>query len=634
MWCSANIVRVRQPTPRSAWRPIRRSRPTASAHRVNPGATVTATQLPSAPPALAVPFLHAEPMAARADPTRVRGNPAAPRPGTSVPARGPAAPCTGRVPAHPWPTSGPPRPAGLPHPKPMAPRADPMRGCGNPAAPHPGTSVPARGPVAPCTGRVPAHPWPTSGPPGSVGPPWCCSTRPPTAVCGPTPVSWRGGSTRRRGAAHGRPTSPGPWPAAPAAAGGAPPSSPATGTPSPPPCTASPGATRTPTSSPPTAPWVFSGYGSQWPGMGRELLAAEPAFAAAVERLDPDVPLTDLGLDSLTAVRIRTAVLGEFGSAPELGVLLRQGTLRGVAGLLDDAPAPSPLPPLAHPGEAVHGTPGVLRSFPGTGPHPPLFLAHAAGGSSDAYGHLAARLDGHRPVYGFDRLEHPDDVPSRAAEFARRIRQIRPEGPWAVGGWSYGGVVAQETARLLSREGEVTALVLVDSILPLPAPPVATPAEEARRRFVGFAAYVHTVYGAELNLPYAELGDMDDTAQVDLVLALLEKAVDLPPAVLTHQRSSYLDLRSAERHSPGPYPGRTLLYRATHPAPHTVRDARYERTDATLGWDAHCPDLTVTDLPAHHLALLDPPAVDALALDLIRALDPSGLAPNTAPMEP
>ncbi|MFD8165393.1 beta-ketoacyl synthase N-terminal-like domain-containing protein [Streptomyces cellulosae] len=363
----------------------------------------------------------------------------------------------------------------------------------------------------------------------------------------------------------------------------------------------------------------------------RMLVARVMGFAP--DRLDPDVPLTDLGLDSLTAVRIRTAVLGEFGSAPELGVLLRQGTLRGVAGLLDDVPAPS-APPLAHPGEPVHGTPGVLRSFPGTGPHAPLFLAHAAGGSSDVYGDLAARLDGHRPVYGFDRLEHPDDVPARAAEFARRIRQIRPEGPWTLGGWSYGGVVAQETARLLSRAGEVTALVLVDSILPLPAPPVATPAEEARRRFAGFAAYVHTVYGVELELPYVELGAMDDTAQVDLVLALLEKAVDLPPAVLAHQRSSYLDLRSAERHSPGPYPGRTLLYRATRPAPHTVRDARYERTDATLGWDAHCPDLTVTDLPAHHLALLDPPAVDTLAADLARALDPSGLPPTTAPMEP
>ncbi|MDX3646493.1 acyltransferase domain-containing protein, partial [Streptomyces sp. MB09-02B] len=32
--------------------------------------------------------------------------------------------------------------------------------------------------------------------------------------------------------------------------------------------------------------WVFSGYGSQWTGMGRRLLTEEPAFAAAVEKLD------------------------------------------------------------------------------------------------------------------------------------------------------------------------------------------------------------------------------------------------------------------------------------------------------------------------------------------------------------
>ncbi|MGY0020375.1 alpha/beta fold hydrolase [Streptomyces sp. YJ-C3] len=340
------------------------------------------------------------------------------------------------------------------------------------------------------------------------------------------------------------------------------------------------------------------------------------------DRLDPDVPLTDLGLDSLTAVRIRTAVEREFGVAPEPGVLLRQGTLRGVAALLDDAPAP-PLPSLTHPAEPSFGTPGILRSFPGDGPRTPLFLAHAAGGSSDVYGRLAVHLDGDRPVFGFDRVERPADVPGRAAEFAHRIRRLRPDGPWVVGGWSYGGLVAQEAARLLAPHGEVAALVLIDSVLPLPAPPADSPAAEARRRFADFAEYIRTTYGAELPLPYAELGGLDDGAQVDLVLKLLEQAVDLPAAVLAHQRTSYLDLRSGERHTPRRYDGRTLLYRATQPAPHTVRDLRYERTDAALGWDAHCTDLTVTPLPGHHLALLDPPVVGALADDLTRAVDPN-----------
>ncbi|MFE6889213.1 acyltransferase domain-containing protein [Streptomyces sp. NPDC057694] len=354
----------------------------------------------------------------------------------------------------------------------------------------------------------------------------------------------------------------------------------------------------------------------------RALVAGVMGFGP--DRLDPDVPLTELGLDSLTAVRIRTAVEREFGVAVEAGALLRQGTLRGVAELLDDTGnvAPPRLPdPSATPATAEHsGTPGLLRTFPGDGPSAPLFLCHAAGGSSDVYGRLAARLDGRRPVFGLDRVERPDDVSARAAEFAARIRAVRPEGPWAVGGWSYGGLVAQETARLLSRQGTVPALILVDSVLPLPAPPARTPADEARRRFADFAAYIATTYGAELDLPYDALGTLDDTGQVDLVLKLLEQAVELPAAVLAHQRTSYLDLRSGERHTPQPYGGRTLLYRATLPAPHTVRDVRYERTDAALGWDAYCRDLTVTPLTGHHLALLDPPVVDELATALARDL--------------
>ncbi|WP_030688192.1 alpha/beta fold hydrolase [Streptomyces sp. NRRL B-1347] len=210
------------------------------------------------------------------------------------------------------------------------------------------------------------------------------------------------------------------------------------------------------------------------------------------------------------------------------------------------------------------------------------------------------------------------EVPERAAEFARRIRERSPAGPWLIGGWSYGGLLAQEAARLLSPHGRVAALVLLDSVLPLPAQ--LSPDDEARRRFTAFAAYVERTYGSPLALPYEELARLDDTARIDLVTKCLEQAVELPRAVLDHQRASYLDLRGGERHTPGRHPGPTLLYRADEPAPHTVRDPRYERDDATLGWDAHCPDLTVVPLPGHHLALLDPPVVDTLARLLVRDL--------------
>ncbi|MFD3573313.1 alpha/beta fold hydrolase [Streptomyces sp. NPDC058644] len=340
------------------------------------------------------------------------------------------------------------------------------------------------------------------------------------------------------------------------------------------------------------------------------------------DRIDADTPLTDLGLDSLTAARIRTAVEREFGVRVEPGVLLRQATLRGVADLLPDRGPDGRGAAADRAAEKPRATrtDGPLRVLADAGRGTPLFLAHAAGGTSEVYARLAARLSGTRPVYGFDRLAAPEDLQPRAEHFAERIRALSPNGPWLLGGWSYGGLLAQEAARLLTRHGTVKALVLLDSVLPLPAPPGLSPAEEARRRYADFATYIGRTYRAHLPLPYEQLARLDDAEQIALVMKLLEQAVDLPRAVLDHQRTSALDLRSGERHTPGPYAGRTLLYRATEPAPHTVRDIRYERDDASLGWDAHCTDLTVTPLPGHHLSLLDPPVVDTLAELLARDL--------------
>jgi 6-methylsalicylic acid synthase len=54
------------------------------------------------------------------------------------------------------------------------------------------------------------------------------------------------------------------------------------------------------------AVWVFSGHGSHWAGMGRELLESEPAFAAVIDTIDP-VFEAELGLrarGSLTSGRL------------------------------------------------------------------------------------------------------------------------------------------------------------------------------------------------------------------------------------------------------------------------------------------------------------------------------------------
>ncbi|WP_217237983.1 type I polyketide synthase [Streptomyces sp. AC555_RSS877] len=322
-------------------------------------------------------------------------------------------------------------------------------------------------------------------------------------------------------------------------------------------------------------------------------------------RITPDAAWADLGLDSLMAVRIRTAVEREFGIELPLRDLLGTATVEEAAGRVRRA--------------VGEGSP--LRVLRDTGSGPPLFLAHAAGGPTDVYRALAERLGDDRPVYGLERVETARTVTEKARRYAEAIATAHPDGPCLLGGWSFGGFVAQETARQLTAAGrDVDLVVLIDSVRPLPGPG-RTRADRIRDHFTGFARHVSETYGARLELPYDELvATDDDTERIDTVLRALREAVDVPPAALEHQRSSYLDLTIGEAHQPGTYDGRVVLYRATEPAPHTVRDPAYERDDEALGWDELCSRLEAVPVGGHHLSLLDPPHVDEIAVHLRRLL--------------
>ncbi|WP_327743232.1 acyltransferase domain-containing protein [Streptomyces europaeiscabiei] len=369
-------------------------------------------------------------------------------------------------------------------------------------------------------------------------------------------------------------------------------------------------------------------------------------------RITPATAFAELGLDSLMAVRIRAALQREFSIELPLRDLLGAATVEDAAAhimrALPGETAPprdverpvSPTgpegasrenaPPLplhtagSHPWLRRFDTPGPHPSLQPSntpGPHPPFFLVHAAGGTTDVYRSLVERLGGERPVYGLERVEEARTVVEKARRYAETVAAVHPDGPCLLGGWSFGGFVAQEVARQLTAAGrDVRLVVLLDSVRPLPHPE-GTPAERIRAHFTGFARHAADTYGAELALPYDELAATeDDGERVDTVLRALREAADVPQAALDHQRASYLDLRIGEAHRPGRHDGRVVLYRATEPAPHTVRDPAYERDDEALGWDEVCPRLTVVRVTGHHLSLLDPPHIDEIAAHLRREL--------------
>ncbi|MFI2038195.1 acyltransferase domain-containing protein [Streptomyces bottropensis] len=436
------------------------------------------------------------------------------------------------------------------------------------------------------------------------------------------------------------------------------------------------------------------GDGPQGGGRTEACHTADPASVAArlchhiatvtghpPARITPATALAELGLDSLMAVRIRTALEREFGVELPLRDLLGAASVEAMATRIQralpggatpatgdsrrtapakasgghaparaaqapdeaslpdassalrettraraDGSAAQDFPPQPHDtSDALprrlprrrSGSHPLLHPLHTSGPYPPLFLVHAAGGTTDVYRPLVERLGGERPVYGLERTGEVRTVVEKASRYAEAVAAAHPDGPCLLGGWSFGGFVAQEAARQLTAAGrDVRLVALLDSVRPLPRPEGGE-AERIRAHFTGFARHVADAYGVELDLPYDELAATeDDRERVETVLGALRAAADVPRAALDHQRDSYLDLRIGEAHRPGRYDGQVVLYRATEPAPHTVRDPAYERDDEALGWDEVCPRLTVVRVTGHHLSLLDPPNVDEIAAHL------------------
>ena len=101
---------------------------------------------------------------------------------------------------------------------------------------------------------------------------------------------------------------------------------------------------------------------------------------------------------------------------------------------------------------------------------PKMVFVHTANTGSDAYYQLAERIG---DTVSFAVIEpynlyHPDDVrrsiKNIASNYIRILKEYQPEGPYILGGWCYGGIVAHEMACQLQAAGEdVKHLIMLDS---------------------------------------------------------------------------------------------------------------------------------------------------------------------------
>jgi len=162
----------------------------------------------------------------------------------------------------------------------------------------------------------------------------------------------------------------------------------------------------------------------------------------------------DMGGHSLLAIRMLAEIEKLTGVRIPPDVLFQEPTIRRIAAVLTEKKAaqkPSP----------------VVKVQPG-GAKPPLFFFHGDFLFGGLYLAGLARLwPRDRPCYaiephGFDGANPPPTIEEMAVARLKLIQEIQPKGPYFLGGFCNGGLVAFQVARLLRAQGqEVACLVLL-----------------------------------------------------------------------------------------------------------------------------------------------------------------------------
>jgi aspartate racemase len=302
----------------------------------------------------------------------------------------------------------------------------------------------------------------------------------------------------------------------------------------------------------------------------------------------------ELGGHSLAAARLMGRVEKEFGKRLLLTDLVQAPTVEELVALVRmETPA------------AARSSVIALQPL---GAKPGFFFVHGLGGSVLRFRDLARHMAPDQPFFGIQAqgldgsqpcLERVEDM---AQVYLEHLRLAQPEGPYYLGGYSFGGYVALEMARHLLAQGEeVRALVLLDTYV--------AGKQSLLEKFLTLSPGQKLAYIRRRMRRYRKgLGK-----RIEFLF--------LPRAVKQVRRAC----AAAElRYQLKPYPERIVLFRAGEKGLRGL-------DEPGDGWQKYAAGgLEVHELDGDHGNILNEPNVQSFAAELRRCLDRARLEPSPA----
>jgi amino acid adenylation domain-containing protein len=341
-------------------------------------------------------------------------------------------------------------------------------------------------------------------------------------------------------------------------------------------------------------------------------LATIMAEILNVESVGPNDDFFELGGHSLLAIKLATRVKDELGIDMPLATLFEAPTVARLAKKLrkeEWKPSWSSLVPIRP-----------------TGSKPPLFLFHAHGGNVLEYHDLVSGLDADQPVYAFQSrgldgaVVNDSSIENIATAYIEELRSFQPQGPYYLGGFCFGGLVALEAALQLAAVGqEVASVIIIQSMHP--------EAMQFKKEISGLQRLWYRAI-KQLDVEMENLSNQGagyllqrtrrawDLTRTRTAIALDRKKGKRPvdPSRLTMMyifESLSIDHKKAmHEYVPRPYNGDVILFRAS-------KQLGGQNSDEYLGWKRVLRgNLEVCEVPGHQQTLLLQPNVSTLAKEL------------------
>jgi len=316
-----------------------------------------------------------------------------------------------------------------------------------------------------------------------------------------------------------------------------------------------------------------------------------------------------LGGDSLQALELLCELQNLTPVRLPPDSIYRASSIRGLAGLL----------------ETFHETEtaSILTALQPQGKARPLYFFHTTPGDVLGYGNLIYHLGGGQPCYGLQSLGLLEiakahlSIPKMAQCYTELLMEHNP-GPYQLLGWCYGGILAQETARLLiSRGREVSFLGLIET----PAP---------RSQGSSWRYFYNRLRAAARLSPAGLAGYLSEKVRYYSSLQEEnEKRYTRMPAKtdisdeLARERNHYLDkletlyrlnVKALHQFRARPTQTKIHLFNATERDPAQLPDPFY-------GWGGLADELQVHLTEGDHNSILQEPLVKMLAETIRSALN-------------